>query len=96
MSPRTIITAAEWTLGAETAEGAPQGIFGAKCITCGAEAVPMDDDRLPVEVWTLKHTGANPSHRQYVASVHTFWRVSPAPGNPFHELADGRQEEPHG
>ncbi|MDX6350789.1 MAG: hypothetical protein QOF84_5579, partial [Streptomyces sp.] len=44
MSPSTIITAAEWTLGAETAEGAPQGIFGAQCITCGAEAVPMDDD----------------------------------------------------
>lgn len=96
MSPRTIIRAAEWTLSAETAEGAPRGIFGAQCITCGEEAAPTDDDRLPVEVWVLQHTGANPDHRQYAATVQTFWRVDPAPGNPYYEFSYARDEAPLG
>jgi hypothetical protein len=82
---RSIIKAAEWTLGAETWEGAPQGIYSAECIACGAQAVPTDNDRLPVEVWALKHTGLNPTHRQYAATVQTYWRVTPAGGNPYRE-----------
>lgn len=80
---RSIITAAEWTLGLETAEEAPKGIYSAECVTCGAQAQPTDDERLPVEVWALKHTGLNPSHRQFKATVESFWRVTPAPGNPY-------------
>lgn len=83
---RSIIRAAEWTLGAETAEGAPSGIYSAECVTCGAQALPTDNDRLPVEVWALKHTGLNPTHRQYKATTEAFWRVSPADGNPYREL----------
>ncbi|MBW8738401.1 MAG: hypothetical protein JF621_15185 [Streptomyces turgidiscabies] len=82
---RSIIRAAEWTLGAETAEGAPEGIYSAECITCGAQAQPTDNERLPVEVWALKHTGLNPTHRQFKAMVETFWRVTPAEGNPYRE-----------
>lgn len=82
---RSIIKAVEWTLGAETGEGAPSGIYSAECVTCGAQAVPTDDDRLPVEVWALKHTGLNPTHRQYKATTETFWRVTPAEGNPYRE-----------
>ncbi|WP_455680093.1 DUF7848 domain-containing protein [Streptomyces prunicolor] len=80
---RSIITAAEWTLGPETAEGAPKGIHSAECVTCGAQAQSTDNDRLPVEVWALKHTGLNPSHRQFKATIESFWRVTPAPGNPY-------------
>ncbi|AVZ73986.1 hypothetical protein SLUN_19260 [Streptomyces lunaelactis] len=85
MAPHTIITAAEWTLTAETAEGAPQAIFSAVCLTCGAEAQPVDGERLPVEVWALKHTGLHPTHRQFKAVTECFWRVDPAPSNPYRE-----------
>ena len=83
---RSIIRAAEWTLAAETAEGAPEGIYSAECITCGAQAQPTGNVRLPVEVWALKHTGLNPTHRQFKAMAETFWRVTPAEGNPYGEL----------
>jgi hypothetical protein len=83
-SPRAIMKAAEWTLTAETAEGAPSGIFSAACVACGGESPAVDDDRLPVEVWALKHTGLNPAHRQFQLRVLAFWRVDPAPGNPHH------------
>ncbi|WP_405730092.1 hypothetical protein OG607_29725 [Streptomyces sp. NBC_01537] len=84
-TPRTVIRAADWTLRVETAEGAPQAIYSALCITCGAESPAVDDTRLPIEIWTLKHTGLNPSHRQFQPRTLGFWRVDPAPGNPYAE-----------
>lgn len=83
---RSVIRAAEWTLGQETGEGAPQAIYSAACMTCGEQAPPQDDSREPVEIWALKHTGRNPAHRQYKAMVEAFWRVTPAEGNPYREL----------
>jgi hypothetical protein len=84
---RSIIRAAEWTLGPETTEGTSRGIiYSAQCVMCGAQAEPVEDERLPVEVWVLKHTGLNPTHRQYKATAETFWRVTPAKGNPYREL----------
>uniref|UniRef100_UPI00404014A9 DUF7848 domain-containing protein n=1 Tax=Streptomyces sp. TG1A-60 TaxID=3129111 RepID=UPI00404014A9 len=38
-----------------------------------------------VEVWALKHTGLHPTHRQFKATAETFWRVTPAEGNPYRE-----------
>lgn len=86
---RSIIKAAQWTLGPETAEEAPQGIYSAKCLTCGAQAQPTDNERLSVEVWALKHTGLNPAHRQFTATAETFWCVTPTDGNP-HRESDAR------
>ena len=83
---RVIIRAAEWTLGPEISEGAPQAIFIAVCVTCAAESEPVDDERLPVEVWTLKHTGLNPSHRLFQFKTESFWRVTPTPGNPYYGI----------
>jgi hypothetical protein len=54
------------------------------CIACGAEAEPTDNEPLPVEVWALKHTGLNPTHREYKATVETYWRVAPE-DNPYRE-----------
>ncbi|MFC5244683.1 hypothetical protein [Streptomyces atrovirens] len=39
-----------------------------------------------MEIWALKHTDLNPAHRQYKAMVETYWRVTPAEGNPYQEL----------
>jgi hypothetical protein len=86
MGSRVIIKAAEWTLSVETAEGAPLAIFSVVCMACGEESEAADNDRLPVEVWALKHTGLNPTHRQYQPKVLSFWRVDPAPGNPYLEM----------
>jgi hypothetical protein len=82
---RALIKAAEWTLGPETGEGAPQAIYSAVCIACGAEAPARDNDPVPVEVWALKHTGLNPTHRQFKSMVETSWQVTPAEGNPYRE-----------
>ncbi|WP_172639480.1 hypothetical protein [Streptomyces tailanensis] len=42
---RAIIKAAQWTLGPETAEGAPDGIYSAECMTCGAQVQPTGNKR---------------------------------------------------
>ncbi|MGP3982892.1 DUF7848 domain-containing protein [Streptomyces sp. KR80] len=85
VKPQTIIRAAEWTLGPETGEGAPQAIFSVACVTCHEESQPVDDERLPMEIWALKHTGLNPAHRQFRLTTESFWRVTPAPGNPYYD-----------
>ncbi|MFB7086774.1 hypothetical protein [Streptomyces sp. NPDC056296] len=72
-------------------QGATHAIYSAVCMDCGTEAPASDSDREPVEAWALKHTGLNPSHRQYKAMVETYWRVTPAPGNPYRELLDTRR-----
>jgi hypothetical protein len=82
---RSIIKAAEWTLGPETSAGAPAGIYSAECLSCGSQAQPTDDERLPVEVWALKHTGLNTTHRQFKATLETFWCVTPTGDNPYRE-----------
>jgi hypothetical protein len=91
---RSIIKAAEWALGAETGEGSPEAIFSAACLACGAESQPTDNDRLPVEIWALKHTGSNPTHRQFKASAETFWRVTPTGDNPYREVDAQHERAP--
>jgi len=82
-----IIRAAEWTLGSETAEGAPkEPLYESECTTCGEQSGATEGERLPPEVWALKHTGANPAHRTYRAIITSFWRVVPSEGSPYREL----------
>ncbi|WP_431042848.1 hypothetical protein ACQUSR_13720 [Streptomyces sp. P1-3] len=76
-----IVKGAEWVLSAETAEGAPEGIFGAQCIRCGEE-VWMDNDRRPVQAWMIDHTRGDPAHAQFRFTVERFCRVDPAPATP--------------
>ncbi|MEW2636071.1 hypothetical protein AB0903_31625 [Streptomyces sp. NPDC048389] len=86
MSPRTIIRAAEWHLGVDASEGAPtKPLHEAQCTTCGDSSGVTEGERLPAEVWALKHTGQYPEHRSFRAVQLTFWRVAPAPGNPYAE-----------
>jgi hypothetical protein len=87
--PRAIIKAAEWTLRATTPEGAPQAIFAVMCMTCHAESEAVDDERLSVELWTLKHTGRNPAHRLFKLTTECWWEVGPEPGNPFYGAESG-------
>lgn len=91
---RSIIKAAAWTLRLETGEGVPQGIYSAVCLSCGAESEATDNERLPVEVWALKHTGLIPGHRRFKAKAETFWCVSPAEGNPYRETDGQNTQEP--
>lgn len=93
MIRRMIIKAAEWQLfeasSALTEEAgweAPRVIFRVECVTCREQSDPANDDSLPVETWTLTHTGRNPEHRRYRLLSEWFWLVLPAPGNPYYEL----------
>ncbi|MGP3922997.1 DUF7848 domain-containing protein [Streptomyces sp. 8N616] len=89
MSAHTIIRAADWTLGPETAEGAPrEPLHESQCTTCGESSDATEGDRLGPELWALKHTGMHPNHRTFRAVVTSFWRTEPAPGNPLHQGAE--------
>jgi hypothetical protein len=79
---RSILRSAEWTLGLDLP---PVGIYSAECLTCGAQAQPTDNARMPVEVWAIRHTGLNPTHRQFKATAETLWRVTPTGDNPYRE-----------
>ena len=87
MSPHTIIRAADWHLSKDTQDGAPQGsLYEAECTTCGAQSGVTEGQRLPAEMWALKHTGKHPLHRSFRAVQTTFWRITPAEGNPYREV----------
>lgn len=81
---RSIIRAAEWTLGPDTEPGASGPVYEAECTTCGDASEAGHEQSTP-EIWALKHTGSHPSHRSFRAITTSFWRVTPAPGNPFCE-----------
>ncbi|WP_431043745.1 hypothetical protein ACQUSR_18895 [Streptomyces sp. P1-3] len=78
MSTPPIAKGADWMLSAETAEGAPEGIFGAQCLRCGDECW-LDDDRRPVEAWMIDHTRTDPAHHQFRFTAERFCRVGPVP-----------------
>ncbi|WP_274561989.1 hypothetical protein [Streptomyces spiramyceticus] len=85
MTVKAIIRAADWTLGPDVSDGAPdQPLHDVECTTCGESPDCAVGDRLPAEIWALKHTGLKPTHRGYRAVQTTFWRASPAPGNPLY------------
>ncbi|MGW7362958.1 DUF7848 domain-containing protein [Streptomyces sp. NPDC054841] len=80
----TLITAAESILGVDTEPGGPSAQqYEAHCRTCGETSGAAEGERLPAELWALKHTGRHPSHRMYQAVQTSHWRVTPAPGNPY-------------
>ncbi|WP_093840781.1 hypothetical protein, partial [Streptomyces aidingensis] len=80
-----MLKAAEWTLALEDSPGVPRAVFLAVCASCGAESVEAREESLSVEVWALKHTGLNPSHRRFTLHTAQPWLVSPAPGNPYYD-----------
>jgi hypothetical protein len=96
MSRRTIIKAAEWHLGLDTTEGAPErALHEAECTTCGEKSGATEGRQLPAETWAIKHTGERPGHRSFRATTTSFWRVTPAPGNPYAD-ADAKMEASRG
>jgi hypothetical protein len=89
LTPRLIIRSAEWALRDGGGEGAPEAIFIVACMSCHGESDPVDNDRLAVEMWALKHTGLNPEHRLFKLKTESFWRTAPVPGNPYYESEAG-------
>ncbi|MFE4828616.1 hypothetical protein [Streptomyces sp. NPDC056672] len=76
MSLKSIMRSVRWTVRPDPEQGGVDRIvYDAECLTCGATSDVAHGSRVGPEVWTLTHTGANPSHRQYAASSHTVWRV---------------------
>jgi hypothetical protein len=91
VSTRSVMRIAEWTLAEETAEGATRAMFRMECLACGATSGHVDNVSEPVEMWALKHTGRNLTHRQFKLFTEWFMRVSPAPSNPLYEMGAGEQ-----
>ncbi|MGW2515341.1 DUF7848 domain-containing protein, partial [Streptomyces scopuliridis] len=79
MEPRTIIRSVMWTLRQYTSRGAPVApVHQSECATCGDRSPAEEGSRVGPEVWALIHTGRNPSHRDYRATVTTMWRAFPS------------------
>ncbi|WP_381793036.1 hypothetical protein [Streptomyces niveus] len=78
----TVIKLAEWTLGVDTEPGASGPVHEIECTTCG-ESSDAAEERTSPEVWALRHTGGHASHRGYRATTTSFFRVTPAEGNPY-------------
>ncbi|MFC4609706.1 hypothetical protein ACFO9E_18075 [Streptomyces maoxianensis] len=88
---KSLIKAAEWTLSTDTAQGAPQEpMYESECTTCAESSGATEGSRVHPEIWALKHTGSHPTHRQFRAVITSFWRVSPAEGNPLYDQEAGR------
>ncbi|GAB2585497.1 hypothetical protein GCM10027168_17900 [Streptomyces capparidis] len=83
MTPRTILAHANWTLS-PTDEGTPRMTMTVLCTApdCGRSSSPVVDETAPLEMWAIKHTGLNPTHRAYTFRVDIGWQVQPAEGNP--------------
>jgi hypothetical protein len=77
-----IVKSAEWALRDGGGEGAPQAIFTVECMACHRESMSVDNDRLAVEMWALKHTGMHPVHRLFKLKTESYWLTAPTPGNP--------------
>ncbi|SFB87800.1 hypothetical protein [Streptomyces aidingensis] len=84
---RAVIRTTEWTLTLDPSPELPRAEFTAECADCGARSLTARDEPLSVEVWTIKHTGLNPSHRRFTLRIEQRWVVEPAPGNPYHDSA---------
>lgn len=82
MTMQVITKGADWTLSRETAEGAPEGIYGAQCLTCAERSGLMDNDPRPIRAWTIEHTRQKPRHRQFRFTTEQFCRVDPTPAAP--------------
>ncbi|MFJ2199631.1 hypothetical protein [Streptomyces violaceusniger] len=75
---RTILKGTDLVLSAERAQGAPDGIYHAECMTCPATSGRVDSDPGPVARWAILHTqqqGLN--HGQFLVTVERHWRVDP-------------------
>ncbi|MFD7900141.1 hypothetical protein [Streptomyces sp. NPDC059743] len=79
---RAIIRSVNWTVRPDPERGSEdQIVYDVECLTCGETADVATGSRVGPEIWTLTHTGQNPSHRTYAASQHSVWRVFPADGD---------------
>ncbi|WP_405797935.1 hypothetical protein [Streptomyces sp. NBC_01506] len=78
----TVIRHADWSLGVDTEPGASGPVHEIACTTCG-ESSGAAEERASREQWALHHTGGHPSHRGYRGITAAFFRMTPAPGNPY-------------
>jgi hypothetical protein len=62
-------------------------MYEAQCTTCGESSGATEGRRLPAELWAIKHTGERPTHRSFRAMATSFWRITPAAGNPYGETS---------
>ncbi|MEV8406892.1 hypothetical protein AB0R12_14070 [Streptomyces niveus] len=88
-----VIKHADWTLGVDTQPGASGPVHEIECTTCG-ESSEAFGQRASPEEWALNHTGDNPSHRGFRGITTAFFRVTPAPGNPYADTSPRLGAEP--
>lgn len=53
-------------------------VFTAQCTACPEAADPSEDDREPVELWALAHTGRT-GHQSFTETITRPWRARPTP-----------------
>lgn len=83
-TPRAVDRRAWWTLTADFTADAPAPLYGLECVRCG-DAPERSEEREPLELWALRHTGRTVTHREYVAVTVAPYRALPLGGNPSFE-----------
>ncbi|HEY5833458.1 hypothetical protein [Streptomyces sp.] len=73
---RAVLRFATWTIGPDTAEGAPTDpLYEMECTTCGVRS-PASETSDDVQDWALGHSGRNLTHTGYRGIGTSFWRTS--------------------
>ncbi|EST38829.1 hypothetical protein N566_05365 [Streptomycetaceae bacterium MP113-05] len=72
-----------WTLEPDREPDAEPVTFAMECAVCG-ERSPSGVDFGPIQDWTLRHVGRNPSHHTYRELIARPWRawMHQPPGRP--------------
>lgn len=81
---RAVIRYADWMISPDREPGASGPLYELECTTCHESSEAAEEPVAP-EDWAFRHTGRHTDHRGYRAIVTSFFRVTPAPGNPLCE-----------
>ncbi|MFE2183387.1 hypothetical protein [Streptomyces sp. NPDC059455] len=85
---RTILKGSDLVLSSERAQGAPDGIYLAECMTCPATSGRVDSDPGPAARWAILHAQQRGlAHGQFLVTVERHWRVDPIRSQDGHATA---------
>lgn len=71
---KRVVRVENWTLSPDQEPDAEAITFAMECAVCG-ERSATEEGFGPVQEWTLRHSGRNPSHHTYRELITRPWRT---------------------